>query len=109
MKPDCSRMMLFAAVPLALAASMAAAQSGMDKPASMPLAELKQAYLACDRTATRQMLDMESAACCSFIGEALQDRAFDGSFDRLLAWWRTEKQLAAAVQTAEQPLVREGQ
>lgn len=58
---------------------------------TVALAELKQVYLACDQAASRQLLDMETAAHCSFVGEALQKRAFEGNFDLLLAWWRTEK------------------
>ena len=85
---------LAAVLPLALAANMALAET--EKFASAPIDELKQTYLACDRAASRQLLDAATAAHCSFVGEALQKRAFEGSFDRLLAWWRAEKDVASA-------------
>jgi hypothetical protein len=55
------------------------------------------------------VLDMTSAAYCSSVGETLQQRAFDGSFDRLLTWWRTEKLHAvSASQASAQPKTCEG-
>jgi hypothetical protein len=94
-------------VPLALSSSLAFAQAGTGKLASASIDELKQVYLVCDRTASRQILDMESAAHCSSVGEALQRRAFDGSFDRLLAWWRVEKHAASAPPPTP-PMARDG-
>jgi hypothetical protein len=96
--------MLVAMVPLVLGSSVAFAQAG--KLASASIDELKQVYLVCDRTASRQILDMESAAYCSSVGEALQKRAFDGSFDQLLAWWRVEKH-AASAPPASPPMERD--
>jgi hypothetical protein len=49
-------------MPLALSASVAFAQAGTNKLASAPIDELKQVYLACDRSASRQLLDMASVA-----------------------------------------------
>jgi uncharacterized YccA/Bax inhibitor family protein len=70
---------------------------------TVPLAELKQVYLACDQAASRQLLDMETAAHCSFVGEALQKRAFEGNFDLLLVWWRTEKLNTSGAATDSAP------
>jgi hypothetical protein len=98
--------MLVAMVPLVLGSSVAFAQAGTGKLASASIDELKQVYLVCDRTASRQILDMESAAYCSSVGEALQKRAFDGSFDQLLAWWRVEKH-AASAPPARPPMERD--
>jgi hypothetical protein len=106
MKLNQTSKILVAMMPLALSASVAFAQAGTGKLASATIDELKQVYLACDRTASRQVLDMESAARCSSVGEALQKRVFDGSFDRLLAWWRAEKH-AASARPATQPMARE--
>jgi len=80
--------------PLALSASMAFAQPGTGDFASTPVHELKQAYLACEHAASRDRLDFGTAAVCSLIGEELLKRAFDGSFERLLAWWRDNKDAA---------------
>lgn len=52
---------------------------------------LKPAYLACDERATQTVLDRDSAARCSQIGEALLKLGFDGDFERLLQWWRIAK------------------
>jgi hypothetical protein len=92
---------LIALAPLALGASMAFAQTGKADIASAPIDNLKRVYLACDRAASRQLLDFGTAAHCSMVSEALQQRAFDGNFDRLLAWWRAEKDSAATAATAE--------
>ncbi|WP_235504931.1 hypothetical protein [Variovorax sp. Root318D1] len=75
---------------------MAFAQAANDRLASVSVDELKRVYLACDRVASQQLLDSSTAAHCSFAGEALQKRAFAGSFDQLLAWWRAEKEKDAA-------------
>lgn len=99
---------LVAMVPLGLSASLAFAQADTGKLASAPIDELKQVYLACDRTASRQLLDMASAAYCSSVADALQKRAFDDNFDRLLAWWRAEKQGAASAQPTTGSIAREG-
>ena len=80
--------------PLALSASMAFAQPGTGDFASTPVHEFKQAYLACEHAASRDRLDFGTAAVCSLIGEELLKRAFDGSFERLLAWWRANKDAA---------------
>jgi hypothetical protein len=84
-------------LPLALCTSMMAfAHADGDRLASVSIDELKRVYLACDRVASQQLLDSSTAAHCSFAGEALQKRAFGGSFDQLLAWWRVEKEKDAA-------------
>jgi hypothetical protein len=85
-------------LPLALCTSMMAfaQQAGGDRLDSVSVDELKRVYLACDRVASQQLLDSATAAHCSLAGEALQKRAFEGSFDQLLAWWRAEKDAASA-------------
>ena len=80
---------------LVLGAATAFAQAkNLHDAGSAPIDELKRVYLACDRAASRTVLDPSTAAHCSIVGEALQQRAFDGSFEQLLAWWRAEKDAA---------------
>jgi len=52
---------------------------------------LKAAYLACDRDTARGRMDPAIASRCMAISSELMQRAFEGDFDRLIAWWRTEK------------------
>jgi hypothetical protein len=82
---------------LMLGASTAFAQArSLQDAASAPVDELKRIYLACDWAASRTVLDASTAAHCSIVGEALQQRAFGGDFEQLLAWWRAKKDGVAA-------------
>ena len=104
MQSDRCVSILAAMMPLAFGTSVAFAQAGTGTLAAVPIDQLKRVYLACDLAASRQVLDIASAAHCSSVSEALQQRAFDGSFDRLLAWWRSERLHAvSAPQTPTQP------
>jgi len=87
---------LLALGPLALAHG----QPATDDLTRAPLGELKARYLACDRAATRTVLDPGTAAACSSAAEALLKRGFGGDFDRLIAWWRAEKDGAGGVPQA---------
>jgi hypothetical protein len=51
--------------------------------------ELKSAYLLCEHAAMRTRLDTAQVMQCSVIYEALKRRAFDGDFEKLLAWFRS--------------------
>ena len=84
------------AVLIILGASTALAQADASNLELISVDELKRGYLDCDRTATQQLMAPASAVVCSHVGEALKKRVFDGDFDRLLAWWRTEKQRATS-------------
>lgn len=64
------------------------------------LASLETAYLACDRESRRRVLAPGEAAHCSRIGEELLQRRFGGDFDRLLAWWRAQRDDALAASDA---------
>lgn len=80
---------LLAAAALALAAAApVAAQPAPKDPSAVPISQLKDSYLACERMALRGALDPGTAAVCSAHYEALLKRGFDGDFDRMLAWWR---------------------
>jgi hypothetical protein len=54
-------------------------------------AELKQLYLACDQAATAARLSMADAIHCSIVSEELKQRVFQGDFNQLLAWWKTQR------------------
>jgi len=84
-----------AALLLALAAVCARAQPLPAEPAPS-IAALKRQYLECDRQASTQRLDWTTASHCSIVSEQLLQRGFAGDFDRLLAWWREARDVAAA-------------
>jgi hypothetical protein len=56
--------------------------------------ELKTLYLKCDSATVAGRLSRSDAMLCSVIYEALKHQAFDGDFDRLLAWSRANTQRA---------------
>lgn len=86
------------------------AQVEQDVLAATPVDELKRVYMDCDRAASRTVLDFGTAAQCSMVGESLMKRAFAGDFDKLLAWWRIEKDAAphnsASADTARRSATR---
>jgi len=57
--------------------------------------QLKRTYLECEKGATERMLDSGEAALCSMVHEALKERGFGGDFERMLAWWRSERSAVA--------------
>ena len=73
------------------------AQAGMlvEPLPSMTTLELQSAYLACDSAATIRQLEVVEAARCSMVAERLKHSHFDGDFDRMLAWWRRERESSA--------------
>ena len=50
--------------------------------------DLKRHYLECDRASLAQGLSRADVMLCSTVYEALKRHAFDGDFDKLLAWSR---------------------
>jgi hypothetical protein len=82
-----------AAVILAFPLLAPAARGEPDRiaPKALPVDALKVAYLACDRETSRGRMDPGIASRCMAISSELMQRAFEGDFDRLIAWWRTEK------------------
>lgn len=76
---------LVVALPLVLAVMGTHAQVVRTVELSAP--ELKLAYIDCDRRAAREALDLQDAADCSFIYEALKKRVFGGDYLRLREWW----------------------
>ena len=58
--------------------------------------QLKRAYLGCSREALDGGLSKPGIMHCSIVYEELKRRAFDGDFDRLLAWSRAQDPLRKA-------------
>ena len=56
----------------------------------LTVAELKTIYLDCDRDAMRGLLGGAEVKACSVVYEELKKRAFDGDFDKFLAWSRAQ-------------------
>jgi hypothetical protein len=71
---------------VALAAPMAYSQSPNGELEGVPIDELKRVYLSCDRAAIGGRLSSAGIMYCSIVYEELKRRAFDGDFDKLLAW-----------------------
>lgn len=93
------------ALPLLSAGLAATAQPDPGDLSRLSVEQLKVNYLGCDRISSERRLAFEEAHFCVLIGEALKARAFDGSFARMIDWWRTEKRRAdlAAAPAAAQP------
>lgn len=52
---------------------------------------LKAIFLACDRLSAAAVLPPHQVRSCSTAAEELKLRAFEGDFERLLAWWRAQR------------------
>jgi hypothetical protein len=87
----CAPMRAITPCLLALFTLTAAAQAERALARALTIEQLKIAFLDCDRRASITLLDIGDAERCSVIYEELKARAFGGDFDRLLAWWRTQK------------------
>ena len=81
------------ATTLTLAAAVQAAEPRLP---GLTVDDLKTLYLACDHAAMQGLLGAGEAARCSVVYEDLKARAFDGSFEKLLAWTREQTRLAKA-------------
>jgi hypothetical protein len=57
----------------------------------LPAHCLKAILHECGAVASRSLLDFGSAAMCSIGYEALLKQGFNGNFQALLAWWRSER------------------
>lgn len=69
--------------------------------ASAPIAELKHAYLACDRAAMTGLLTSVGIMRCSMVYETLKDRAFGGDFLKLHEWSRATPSYPGAARLAD--------
>jgi hypothetical protein len=83
-------------VSLAAMALLAMAQPGAGSAQSastMPIGDLKRAYLECERSALAGNLGKDSTMECSIYYETLKNRAFGGSFNRLKEWYDEQLRL----------------
>ena len=85
-----------ASVVLALSALAASAAPGPEPQPDAPTDDLQGVSLACDRAATRTVLDVAAASFCSRYAEELLRRGFADDFDLLLRWWLEAKEAAQA-------------
>lgn len=72
----------------ALALPPAHSSALSDQLKSASIEDLKHLYLECDRASTAGALTRADVMMCSTVYEVLKRRAFDGDFDKLLAWSR---------------------
>jgi hypothetical protein len=85
-KARCAAMILCTA----LSSVTAFGQSESSDKKQLTVAELKTIYLDCDRDVMRGLLGGAEAKACSVVYEELKKRAFDGDFDKFLAWSRVQ-------------------
>jgi hypothetical protein len=57
----------------------------------MPEAALRQAFLRCDREASRRMMDFAEGVHCAVAWDTLLRRDYAGNVDKLLDWWRKQR------------------
>jgi hypothetical protein len=77
---------MFVAALVATGAAQAQPDPSLER---LTVDQLRSLYLHCDRVSSRQLLDLSSAVFCSSAADQLRVRGFDGSFERMLAWWRS--------------------
>jgi hypothetical protein len=68
-----------------------APQSPAEYVAAMALPDLEKAFWACDYAATTRGIYATPVQFCAAVMENLKESKFGGSFEDLLAWWRTNK------------------
>lgn len=71
---------------LPLCFALAAPLAHGEPPKDPSVEELKRAYLSCSDAALGGRLNNGGIQQCSVVYEELKQRAFDGDFERLLAW-----------------------
>lgn len=78
------------ALATAIATSAPSVSADEFELARVELPELKSVYLWCERTSSRIRLPAALIARCSLVYEELKQRAFDGDWEKLLAWSRSQ-------------------
>jgi hypothetical protein len=75
--------------------------------ASVGLADLEDAFWACDYVATTRGTAGADTTACTAVYEAIKAQKFDGDFDQLLEWWQRNKiarhHALAAIDAAPKP------
>jgi len=89
--------MIAAAMIAVLALACAAAIAAEPRLPQLSVDDLKSLFLACDRASMQGLMGSNEAAQCSIVYEDLKARAFDGDFEKLLAWSRAQHQRRAAL------------
>ena len=84
-----SQRLMRAIAPVMIATSTQASPSGGDAGHCAAIADLKKAYLRCERAAQSGALAAGEIARCSQVYYELKDAAFDGEFARIRAWYET--------------------
>jgi hypothetical protein len=84
------QMMFVALISAPLAAPQAHGPLPSGESRELSIEQLKQLYLSCNREALDRHLGKAEIMRCSMVYEELKRRAFDGDFDRLLAWSRSQ-------------------
>jgi len=79
-----------AAALLWLVAAGTAGQAQRSDLKDTPTEALKRLYLSCHREATRARMDREVIMQCSVVYEELKRRAFQGDFEKLNHWARSQ-------------------
>lgn len=69
----------------------------------VPVAELKEIYLECDRLSSTTIVDFETAEICSMVYEELLRRGFENSYEQLLLWWRSARDNCTQFARCETP------
>jgi hypothetical protein len=64
--------------------------------ASLTSAQLRTAYLACDRLSAQSTLEVDEMIACVVVGDVLLKRDFGGQFELQLQWWRGARGASAA-------------
>ena len=70
---------------------LGAACADAPKTAASPHAELETIFWHCDYVATTKGMDATPVRECARATRELRQVKFDGSFHRMLAWWRENK------------------
>ena len=80
---------------LAIIATAPAALSAFTLPeheiAGASSAQLRAAYLECDRVTAETRVDLGVMITCGMVGDVLRRRDFGGDFERQLQWWRAAR------------------
>ena len=76
---------------LATAEALPAQQPAAEAPATVPLAQLEAIFWTCDYLATTRGVDATPITQCTAATRELRQVKFEGSFQRMLLWWRENK------------------
>ena len=80
-----------APVPADVPAAIPTAPLAAPASPGVPLAQLEEIFWTCDYLATTRGVDATPISHCTAATRELRRVKFDGSFHRLLAWWRENK------------------